>query len=145
MVRCVICKKEYKPIRDEKGYTQCPRCHSSFPIQFVEKGTSLEEMGNTKDLSDKIEIATHVLVGQYEDIANHFIPEILGIKIFCITDESSLLDLNFKIVDKKVKRNTDKDLEKIKKVYGVDVSDIEDLNLVKIFERLRILSPIFNS
>jgi len=81
---------------------------------------------------------------QYEDIANHFIPKIVGIDRFLITDESSLLDFNFEIVDGKVKRETNNVFKKIEEIYGVDVSDIDDLNLMSIFERLRILSPVFN-
>ena len=30
-------------------------------------------------------------------------------------------------------------IEKVYNEYGIDISDIEDLNLVKIFERIRIL------
>jgi len=101
-------------------------------------------MKKKKKLNFKeIEIAPHVLVEQYDDVANHFIPTILGIKGFLITDESSLLDFNFEITRDGLKRETDKNLEKVKKVYGVDISDIEDFNLMEIFKRLKILSPVF--
>lgn len=92
----------------------------------------------------KIELAPQVLTEQYEDIAEHFLPAVLGIKRFLITDESSLYDFDFELVDSKIKRDTESVLKKIQEIYGVDVSDISDLNLMKIFERLRILSPVFN-
>ena len=93
----------------------------------------------------KIEVAPQILAEQYQEIADHFIPTILGIKRFIITDESCLDDFNFEIVDGKVKREREKTFQKIREVYKVDVSDIEGQNLMKIFERLKILSPVFNS
>lgn len=93
---------------------------------------------------DKIEFASQILVEQYEEIADHFLPAIFGIKEFFISDESSLDDFNFEIVDGQIEREREKVSQKIKEIYGIDVSDVEGLNLMKIFERLRILSPVFN-
>lgn len=143
-MKCIICKKEINIIPDKDDQIHCPLCDSSYPKLFAEKLGNFEELKKTVLKYKKIEFAPQVLTDQYEDIANHFIPKILGIKGFLITDESSLLDFNFEIVDRKVKRETNKTLKEIEKVYGVDVSDVEDLNLMSIFERLRILSPVFN-
>ena len=90
----------------------------------------------------EIELISQILVDQYEDIANDFIPKIFGVDKFLITDESSIYDFNFEIVDGKIKRETEATLKKIKEVYGIDVSDIEDLLLIKIFERIRILGKL---
>lgn len=91
---------------------------------------------------EKIEFASQVLTEQYEEIAQHFIPTIFGIKRFMLTDESCLDDFNFEIVDDKVERDREKTFRKIEEVYGVDVSDLD--YLMEIFKRLRILSPVFN-
>lgn len=94
---------------------------------------------------DKIEFASQVLTEQYEEIADHFIPTILGVKHFLLTDESCLDDFNFRIVDGKVQRDSEEViLKRIEEVYGVDISDIKDEYLMEIFKRLRILSPVFN-
>ena len=91
---------------------------------------------------DKIEFASQVLVEQYEEIADHFLPAIFGIKNFLLTDESCLSDFNFEVVDGKVERDEEQTFRKVEKIYGVDVSDLD--YLTEIFKRLRILSPVFN-
>lgn len=141
-MKCIICKKEIDTKSDKKDQIHCPLCHSEYPKRFTEKLITFEEMKENIKKGEKIEMAPQVLTSQYEDIANHFIPKVCNIKRFVITDESSLLDFNSEIEEEK--RETDKALEKIKSIYGVDVSDVEKLNLIKIFERLRILSSIFN-
>jgi hypothetical protein len=92
---------------------------------------------------EKIEFASQVLVEQYEEIADHFLPAIFGITDFFITDESCLDDFNFEVVDEKVQRDREQTFQKIKEVYGVDVTDLD--YLTEIFKRLRILSPVFNA
>ena len=143
-MKCVACKKEINVIPDKEGQIRCPECHSEFPKLFAEKLGKFEELKKTVLKYKKIEFAPQVLTDQYEDIANHFIPKILGIKGYLITDESELTDFNLEIEDEKIKQKTNKDLKEIERVYGVDVSDVEDLNLMGIFERLRIISPVFN-
>lgn len=91
---------------------------------------------------EKIEFASQILTEQYEEIADHFLPAIFGIKEFFISDESSLDDFNFEIVDEKLQRDRERTFQKIKEIYGVDVSDLD--YLTEIFKRLRILSPVFN-
>lgn len=91
---------------------------------------------------EKIEFASQVLVEQYEEIADHFIPAVFGIKRFLLTDESCLDDFNFEVVDEKVQRDREQTFKKIKEIYDVDVSDLD--YLTEIFKRLRILSPVFN-
>lgn len=144
MTRCLICKKELGPIPKKQVNINCLQCGSTFPIRLLEKCITLEGMEKIKRPEENITIATHLLVDQYEKIANDFMLKIFKINRFCITDESSLLDFNFEIIDEKINRDTKKDLKKIEEVYGVDVSDIEKLNLIQIFERLRLSSPILN-
>ena len=86
-----------------------------------------------------IEFAPQIGVDQYDNIAKVFLREVFDQEGALITDESSLYDFMDLFED----RNPKKHLEKIQKLYDVDVSDIEGLNLVQIFERLRILSPRF--
>ncbi len=143
-MKCPVCSTKIKTMPNDEDTVYCPNCHSEIPQRFAENFELYKEMGKRINPFNEIEIAPQVLADQYEDIANHFIPQIIGVKGFLITDESSLLDFNFEIVDGKIKRETKKTLKKIKKIYDVDVSDIKDLNLMKIFERLRILSPVFN-
>jgi hypothetical protein len=92
----------------------------------------------------KIEMAPQISVDQFKDIAVDFMPKIFDMDYadVLITDESSIWDFDFEFPDdckKPVKHNTKNYLLKIKEVYGIDVSDVEELLLVKIFERIRIL------
>jgi hypothetical protein len=99
---------------------------------------------NTCQNYDEIEISPQISVDQFEDIAVAFFPAILDMeyKDVLITDESSLYDFDSEIDpdSKRVIHRTQERLDRIKKVYKIDVSDIEDLFLIKIFERIRILS-----
>jgi hypothetical protein len=94
---------------------------------------------------EKIELAPQISVDQFEDIAVDFFPKIFDMNYadVLITDESSIYDFDDiefpEDSSKPVKHNTDIYLQKIKKVYDLDVSDIKDLLLVRIFERIRIL------
>lgn len=81
----------------------------------------------------KIEYAPQIGVEQYEDIAQDFLEHVVEHPEAWISDLSSVYDFEYDTKEEA--------WERIKKRYGVDVSDIEDLNLVKIFERIRILSP----
>jgi len=86
----------------------------------------------------EFELAPQFSVEQYEDIAQGFFPRILDMDYddVLITDESSIYDF-----DSGEEDATKGILRKIEDAYGIDVSDVEDLLLVKIFERIRILSP----
>ena len=79
----------------------------------------------------EIYLAPQIRIEQYEDIATYFFPKILNrnYEECLITDESSLYDFDKEEVS----------LKRIKKVYGLDVSDIKGLILVKIFERISVL------
>ena len=48
----------------------------------------------------------------------------------------------FEFDDGTIKHRTKETLDKIKEIYKVDVSDIEDLNLSKVLQRIRILKNI---
>lgn len=92
---------------------------------------------------EHIEPAPQVQIEQYEDIledfTNRVIYPILKVKDLWVSDWSSLHDFDAEIVDGKVVHHTEEFLEKIKEVYGIDISDVEDLLLVEIFKRIRIL------
>ena len=78
-----------------------------------------------------MELTSTAKVGRHEEIARDFLAQILDLDFdrCFISDETSLWD--FAMLE------TDESFEsKIEKVYGVDVSDIEDGNLVKIFARI---------
>lgn len=76
-----------------------------------------------------LEFASKEKIQPYSEIAEQFIELVLDLQWVFLSDESSLYD--FVSIDKVA------DLEeKIKEVFGVDVSDIEDKNLFKIFERI---------
>ena len=86
----------------------------------------------------KIEYAPQISVEQFQDVADIFMKQILDMSPgdYLITDESSIDDFDVQI------DSTENILKKIKQIYNVDVSDIEGLLLVKIFERLRVLGKL---
>jgi hypothetical protein len=79
-----------------------------------------------------IEFAPTIGIAAHAETSRRFIDEVLGFSandpVF-ISDQSSLYDFEG------TSTGTDLD-EKIRAVFGVDVSDIEDRNLVRIFERI---------
>lgn len=92
----------------------------------------------------EFEFAPQFQIEQYDDILADFISRvikpIMGIEEVLLTDESSIYDLDAEIVGDRIVHHTEKILTKIKKVYGIDVSDVDKLLLVDIFKRIRILS-----
>jgi len=86
----------------------------------------------TDPLGRKITMAPQVAIEQYEDIAIQFFPKVIGMEYYdCfITDMSGLTDFE-----------EDKEyyIDKVQKEYNIDISDIEDLILIKIFERISVL------
>ena len=79
----------------------------------------------------ELELATTTEVDKFESVAPDFFERILDMdRNDClITDESSLWDFHFE-------RSNDAFYSKISKVYGMDVSDVENGNLAKIFQRI---------
>jgi hypothetical protein len=79
----------------------------------------------------KLELASMVEVDKFESIAPDFFERILEMdRNDClITDESSLWDFH-------TERSNDSFYSKILDAYGIDVSDVEKGNLVKIFQRI---------
>jgi len=76
-----------------------------------------------------IEFATTERVGQHSELAKDFVKRVLDIDWAWISDESSLWDFHG---DESNGNMTDK----IRDIYGVDVSDISDGNLADIFDRI---------
>lgn len=89
----------------------------------------------------KFEWASQEGVDSYSHIAERFFPRIFGMAYedVLITDESSIYDFDFELVGDKIDHKTEKVLKKIKKVYGIDVSDVKGLILVDIFRKIEKL------
>lgn len=81
----------------------------------------------------EIEFAPQISTEQFEDIAEVFFPKILKMEYrdCWVSDESSLTDFP---EEKEIY------LRRIQKEYNLDVSDIENLILVRIFERINIIT-----
>src|SRR5262249_7703576 len=77
------------------------------------------------------QFASTVGVSKYREIAEEFFPAVLSLHYgSCwISDKSSLWD--FHNLD-----NNDHLNSRIREFYGIDISDIEDGNLLRIFQRL---------
>jgi len=84
-----------------------------------------------------IEFAAGERIGQHSELAKDFVKRVLGLDWAWISDESSLWDFH--------EDETNESLtDKIRHVYGVDVSDISSGNLADIFDRIlehRALPP----
>lgn len=76
-----------------------------------------------------LEFASKEGIQTHNGTAERFIELVLDCGWAFISDESSLYDFEF--IDEVTNLE-----EKIKEVFGVDVSDIEDKNLFGIFERI---------
>ncbi len=74
-------------------------------------------------------------IRKHEDLAVDFFEKVLGADYsrFYISDQSSLLHMRASEEDDGVDKKV---VEKIREAYGVDISDIEDANFVRIFERI---------
>jgi len=82
-------------------------------------------------------ISPSTQIDLYADVAKDFIERVLDMpyESVWISDRSELWDFSvlFKHETEDVQEYL---LRKIESIYGVDVSDIDDGNLVRIFERL---------
>jgi hypothetical protein len=76
-----------------------------------------------------IEFADSGRVGRHSELAKDFVKRVLDIDWAWISDESSLWDFHG---DETNKALTDK----IRRIYGVDVSGISNGNLADIFDRI---------
>jgi hypothetical protein len=77
-----------------------------------------------------IEFAASERVGQHSELGKDFVKRVLDVEWAWISDESSLWDFHD---DETNERLTDN----IRRIYGVDVSDISSGNLADIFDRIR--------
>jgi len=87
----------------------------------------------------EFEFAPQIEIESYKDIAHDLLFRVYGIKQSFITDESSLDDFNFELTEDGIQRDRREDFKKIEEIYGVDVSDVEGLNLAKVCQRISIL------
>jgi hypothetical protein len=76
-----------------------------------------------------IEFAAGERVGQHSELAKDFVKRVLEIDWAWISDESSLWDFHGDETNKSL-------TDKIRRIYGVDVSDISSGNLADIFDRI---------
>jgi|SRR5579872_164892 len=76
-----------------------------------------------------IQFAARERVGAHPELADDFVRRVLGLDWAWISDDSSLWDFH-------TDETSDALFEKIKDVYGVDVSDIESGNLAQILDRI---------
>lgn len=91
-------------------------------------------------LMPEFEFAPQLQIEQYDDILIDFIARvvkpIMGIEKVLLTDESSIYDLDAEITEDGIVHHTDEFLKKIKEVYGIDMSDVENLLFIEIFKSL---------
>ena len=76
-----------------------------------------------------LQLAATERVGQHPELAKDFIKRVLDVDWAWISDESSLWDFHGDETNESL-------TEKIRHVYGVDVSDISSGNLTDIFDRI---------
>jgi hypothetical protein len=76
-----------------------------------------------------IEFATRDRVNQHPELAKDFVERVLGVEWAWISDESSLWDFHGD-------ETNDGLNNKIRQIYGVDVSDISSGNLADILDRI---------
>jgi len=87
-----------------------------------------------------VEFATRERVGKHSDLAKDFVKRVLDLEWAWISDESSLWDFHDDETNESL-------TDKIRRIYGVDVSDISSGNLADIFDRIqeyRAIPPILN-
>jgi len=76
-----------------------------------------------------IELAANERVGRHPELAKDFVKRVLDVDWAWISDESSLWDFHGDDTNESL-------TNKIRDIYGVDVSDISDGNLADIFDRI---------
>lgn len=76
-----------------------------------------------------IEFASRHRLDQHPEVERDFVRRVLEIEWAWISDESSLWDFHGD-------KTNDRLNDKIRQIYGVDVSDISDGNLADIFDRI---------
>jgi len=77
-----------------------------------------------------MEFAASNHVDQHAELAKDFVRRVLEIDWAWISDESSLWDFHSDETNEKL-------VNRIRGIYGVDVSDISSGNLADIFDRIR--------
>jgi predicted RNase H-like HicB family nuclease len=98
--------------------------------EFVASGESLPRPGTRVPFK----IAPSDRVSQHPDLAKDFTERVLNLDWVFITDKSSLWDFHSD-------ETNDKCVDAIRRVYGVDVSDITSANLADIFDRIEEQGP----
>lgn len=88
--------------------------------------------------SKKIVLAKNNQIKKLDSIGKDFFSKIFKMSYnnVLITDESSIHDFDFEFTGNKIVHRTKSVLNRIKKVYGIDVSNIKSLLLKDIFKRI---------
>ena len=83
------------------------------------------KIGKKKHTIKKIELAPECKIARHDKLAYEFLWRVFGIKGALLTDLSSLYDFDSQIDfrNETVKHETEVALKKVKKIYGVDVSE----------------------
>ena len=106
------------------------------PVKCVVKKPIELELNGKKVKVTKIEYPPDDKVNEHEELLCEFMKKIFGINSFLVTDESSLSDFDCTIEKSKVVHRKEKILKKIKRIYGVDVSDVKGLYLHEVLDRI---------
>jgi hypothetical protein len=77
-----------------------------------------------------LEFATSARVGRYPELTKDFAQRVLNLEWVWISDASSPWDFHTDATNERLN-------EKVRSVYGVDISDITSGNLADIFDRIR--------
>ena len=87
----------------------------------------------------KIVYAPDEKIQKHGDFAYEFLQKVFGVRAAFLSDESSIYDFDSHIdVEKEtVQHSTKRALNRIKKLYDVDVSGVKDLVLWKVLNRIK--------
>lgn len=94
-------------------------------IRRAQQGKPLPRPGSDVPL----EYASQDCINEHREISEDFIRRVLGLEWAWISDESSLWHFHHD-------KSNDLLLDKIKRIYGVDVSDVESANISEILRRI---------
>ena len=95
-------------------------------------------IGKKKLKIRKFELAPDKGIEKLGGMPYEFLRKVFGVKGALLTDESSIYDFDFTLDfdKKKVQHTTEKYLKKIKRMYGVDVSDVKGLTIVGVIKKI---------
>jgi hypothetical protein len=92
----------------------------------------------SNDEKPEVTFASTEKISRYDYLLDDFIEKVLGLEWAWVSDISSLRDFTSRTEydEEEDQKKCAQFVWRIRKEYGVDVSDIEDGNLVRILERI---------